>query len=643
MLDSFNGGNFSANTATAQTEPTAQYTSFEQAMLQQARMHPQNATRQIAGFGNMKPQFGKRNFIGKNMGGQGFQKRKGPPKPPIDLSKYFCQTCSVSCANPQAYNDHIAGKAHKRKEELAKGNGQPLAKNKSSFQCLLCNVACTGKEAYETHMNGIKHAKAIKNMKLMGKEIPENMTSIIPPSNPLETTMDSNADNGEESLQPIGEAFIEAIDSSGKTTQYHCKLCECTCGDVTAKNLHIRGRRHRLTYKQKVDSSIYVDAKPNARNLKTRKLMREPKIPNFPVNWCLVPQGILSMPPDTAIYDVYDEQHVMTKLDQLRADPKIVEETDILIEMVEKSLKKTSDLLSEKLQSTVVAEEKDMETSEKNRVLRGVIRVGVLGDRLMMKSDRQINAVLLCKDIPTVSLLQSVTGIFMENIENEELRKKTILEVCVEDAGFSIRFNDGEVTCLITLTSIALVADENEIDDDNKVERPKDILPVLPMENSLSSLRHTKFFQSQCWPIQGLCEVVVLLREFFVHNPAWSVFSLHALELIVYKSFVTCPILPRISDAFRRFFEIMASGQFMSPRFKLADPCEKSGFDIFADISRQQRENIMCSAQNTLRLIAFDQIHVILGIDRLNALNRKRPNNLEDEEDNGIKKEKKDG
>lgn len=30
---------------------------------------------------------------------------------------------SVSCANPQAYNDHIAGKAHKRKEELAKGNG----------------------------------------------------------------------------------------------------------------------------------------------------------------------------------------------------------------------------------------------------------------------------------------------------------------------------------------------------------------------------------------------------------------------------------------------------------------------------------------------------------------------------------------
>lgn len=51
----------------------------------------------------------------------------------------------------------------------------------------------------------------------------------------------------------------------------------------------------------------------------------------------------------------------------------------------------------------------------------------------------------------------------------------------------------------------------------------------------------------------------------------------------------------------------------------------------------------MCSAQTTLRLIAFDQIHVILGIDRLNALNRKRPNNLEDEEDNGIKKEKKDG
>lgn len=50
----------------------------------------------------------------------------------------------------------------------------------------------------------------------------------------------------------------------------------------------------------------------------------------------------MSAAPDTAQYDMYDEQHICTKLEQLRAEQKIVEETDALIEMVEKSLKKTS-------------------------------------------------------------------------------------------------------------------------------------------------------------------------------------------------------------------------------------------------------------------------------------------------------------
>jgi hypothetical protein len=68
------------------------------------------------------------------------------------------------------------------------------------------------------------------------------------------------------------------------------------------------------------------------------------RIPNFPANWTVVPQDqvVASAMPDTANYDLYDDQHVCAKLEQLRADTKIVEETDSLIEMVEKSLKKTS-------------------------------------------------------------------------------------------------------------------------------------------------------------------------------------------------------------------------------------------------------------------------------------------------------------
>lgn len=40
-------------------------------------------------------------------------------------------------------------------------------------------------------------------------------------------------------------------------------------------------------------------------------------------------------------------------------------------------------------------------------------------------------------------------------------------------------------------------------------------------------------------------------------------------------------------------------------------------------LTPQQRENLVCSAQHGLRLICYDQIYTILGMDR-NSLNRKR-------------------
>jgi hypothetical protein len=52
----------------------------------------------------------------------------------------------------------------------------------------------------------------------------------------------------------------------------------------------------------------------------------------------------MSAAPDTVNYDMYEDQHICAKLEQLRADPKIVDETDQLIGMVEMSLKKTSGL-----------------------------------------------------------------------------------------------------------------------------------------------------------------------------------------------------------------------------------------------------------------------------------------------------------
>ena len=42
----------------------------------------------------------------------------------------------------------------------------------------------------------------------------------------------------------------------GKVIRFHCKLCECSFNDPNAKDMHLKGRRHRLQYKVSKDSEM---------------------------------------------------------------------------------------------------------------------------------------------------------------------------------------------------------------------------------------------------------------------------------------------------------------------------------------------------------------------------------------------------
>lgn len=60
--------------------------------------------------------------------------------------------------------------------------------------------------------------------------------------------------------------------SLGKVISFNCKLCECRFNDPNAKEMHMKGRRHRLQYKKKVNPELVVDVKPS---LRQRKLQEE--------------------------------------------------------------------------------------------------------------------------------------------------------------------------------------------------------------------------------------------------------------------------------------------------------------------------------------------------------------------------------
>lgn len=50
------------------------------------------------------------------------------------------------------------------------------------------------------------------------------------------------------SNEPIGKEYIETR-FEGKIQSFYCKLCDCKFNDPNAKDMHTKGRRHRLAYK----------------------------------------------------------------------------------------------------------------------------------------------------------------------------------------------------------------------------------------------------------------------------------------------------------------------------------------------------------------------------------------------------------
>lgn len=69
---------------------------------------------------------------------------------------------------------------------------------------------------------------------------------------------DKDDDEVEPEVQPVGQDYIEEIrGDDGKAISFNCKLCDCKFNDPNAKEMHMKGRRHRLQYKKKVGIVIW--------------------------------------------------------------------------------------------------------------------------------------------------------------------------------------------------------------------------------------------------------------------------------------------------------------------------------------------------------------------------------------------------
>ena len=399
----------------------------------------------------------------------------------------------------------------------------------------------------------------------------------------------------------------------------------------------MKGRRHRLQYKKKVNPDLVVDIKPTTRQRKLaeerakRTIVREdfwrrreeefrqmeeeenrfwqerrifeeefPQPPDFhemmrhygggnpggPRNMRGYggggnsgPHGPMGffVPPMMRRPETIDDRHVIAKHSEIYPGDDALAAVQKHVTLVEKALKSVSDTLGNAVEKNGVNGAVDDKTGE--RLLNGVMRVGVLAKGLLLKGDSQIQLVLLCSKHPTVELLQRVVASLPAHLTGADGVKYDVAAK-IGDAAVIVTVKSGGGVPLeieITLTSPVL---REHVDGTIPATTPTNALNKERCLRALAALRQAKWFQARAATRQSCVMIIRILRDVCKREPAWKPIKLFLLELLTERVLASAPVPLPPGDALRRIFEAISGGILLPDSPGFLDPCEKSPRDV---------------------------------------------------------------
>uniref|UniRef100_A0A667Y3V0 Zinc finger RNA-binding protein n=1 Tax=Myripristis murdjan TaxID=586833 RepID=A0A667Y3V0_9TELE len=631
-----------------------------------------------------------------------------------------CELCDVSCTGADAYAAHIRGAKHQKVVKLHTKLGKPIPSTEPSVvtQTPLSTTAAPSKTPGSTlgsssttsslsivpsssssssssspatsNSTYLKPVNIVSGNKLqttakveetkveVSKPVPSSLTAQETKSDVSDSLSTSALAALQSDVQPVGHDYVEEVrNDEGKVIRFHCKLCECSFNDPNAKEMHLKGRRHRLQYKKKVNPDLQVEVKPSirARKIQEEKMRKQmqkeeywrrreeeerwrmemrryeedmywrrmeeeqhhwderrrmpdggfPQGPPGPPGLLGVRPGMPGLQPQGPVPprrpDSSDDRYVMTKHAAIYPSEDELQAIQKIVSITERALKLVSDIITD--QDKAKEEDKEKKEVPKDRALKGVMRVGVLAKGLLLRGDKNVNLVLLCSEKPTKGLLTRIVEHLPKQLTMVTPEKYEVKGSIQEAAIILTSCSEPKMQVTITLTS-PIIREENGRDGDvtsGMVKDPADVLDRQKCLDALAALRHAKWFQARANGLQSCVIIIRILRDLCQRVPTWSAFPGWAMELLVEKaiSSASAPLSP--GDALRRVFECISSGILLPGGPGLVDPCEKNPADTLTAMGEQQREDITSSAQFALRLLAFRQIHKVLGMDPLPQIN----------------------
>ncbi|KAF3848953.1 hypothetical protein F7725_015450 [Dissostichus mawsoni] len=261
-------------------------------------------------------------------------------------------------------------------------------------------------------------------------------------------------------------------------------------------------------------------------------------------------------------------------------------------------------------------------------VLCGVMRIGLVAKGLLIKGDMDLELVLMCRDKPTQTLLDTVCQHLPTQIEVRDTDAHS--PSCFS---YTLANTHNATAKLLGAAAQRVEAEEEE---GEVLDRHRCLL-------ALAALRHAKWFQARVNGLKSCVIVLRILRDMCNRHSIWEPLKGWPLELICEKAIATCNRPLGAGEALRRVMECVASGILLPGGPGLHDPCEKEPTNTLTNMTDQQAEAITYRAQHALRLMAFGQIYKVLEMDPLpsNKPSHKYP--WSDKEGLGLKRPYEDG
>jgi zinc finger RNA-binding protein len=235
--------------------------------------------------------------------------------------------------------------------------------------------------------------------------------------------------------------------------------------------------------------------------------------------WGMAPQMPLGYMVSSMLrhHGSFDDRLVLSKHSDIFPDDDSLLVIQKQVLNVEKSLKAVSDNLA-------VAKG----SSQDNRQLKGIMRVGILAKGLLLKCDTTVQLVLLCTHYPTKDLLESVASALPGQLEENAAGATYDVVADVPEAAVVVKVLNVPLTLQIEVLFSSPAVREAV----SSRSFPANPLSEEKCLHALAELRQAKWFQVKASMLHSCMIIVRILRDLCLRNDAWRPFYVSPTEIV---------------------------------------------------------------------------------------------------------------